>query len=40
MSDALGLKVSIDHRGEGGVLHIEYSDLDQLEEVVRRLEKE
>ena len=39
VSDALGLNVSISHKGEGGVLHIEYGDLEQLEEVLRRLEK-
>ena len=39
VSDALGLNVSIDHKGEGGVLHIEYKDLEQLEEVLRRLER-
>lgn len=37
LSDALGLKVAIDHRGEGGSVTIRYSDLDQLDEVVRRL---
>jgi ParB family chromosome partitioning protein len=39
VSDALGLQVSIDHRGDGGVLHVHYRDLDQLEEVLRRLER-
>ena len=39
VSDALGLNVSIDHRGKGGVLHIEYKDLEQLEDVLRRLER-
>ncbi len=39
VSDALGLNVSIDHRGEGGVLHLEYKDLEQLEDVLRRLER-
>ena len=28
-----------DDKGEGGVLHIEYSDLEQLEDVLRRLER-
>jgi ParB family transcriptional regulator, chromosome partitioning protein len=37
MSDALGLDVSIDHRGEGGTLQIKYKDLDQLDAVVRKL---
>jgi len=39
VSDALGLTVKIHHRGEGGVLHVQYRDLDQLEEVLRRLER-
>jgi ParB family chromosome partitioning protein len=38
VSDALGLQVSVDHRGEGGILHIHYRDLDQLDDVLRRLE--
>jgi len=39
VSDALGLKVSVEHRGGEGVLHIHYSDLEQLDEVLRRLER-
>lgn len=39
VSDMLGLDVSIDHRGETGVLHVRYRSLDQLEEVLRRLER-
>src|SRR5436190_2427304 len=39
VSDALGLSVAIDHRGEGGVLRIHYRSLDQLDDVLRRLEK-
>jgi len=39
VGDALGLKVSVDHRGEAGVLHIHYASLDQLDEVLRRLER-
>jgi ParB family chromosome partitioning protein len=38
LSDALGLEVTIDHRGEGGVLQIKYKDLDQLDAVLRKLE--
>jgi ParB family chromosome partitioning protein len=38
VADALGLQVSVDHRGQGGILHIHYRDLDQLDEVLRRLE--
>jgi ParB family chromosome partitioning protein len=39
VSDALGLAVTIDHRGDSGVLHVHYRSLDQLDDVVRRLEK-
>jgi ParB family chromosome partitioning protein len=37
VSDALGLAVNIDHRDSGGIVHIRYRDLDQLDEIVRRL---
>jgi ParB family chromosome partitioning protein len=37
LSDALGLVVSIDHRGEGGVVSIRYRDLDQLDDLEQRL---
>ena len=39
VSNTLGLTVTVDHRSRGGVLHIHYRSLDQLEEVLRRLEK-
>jgi ParB family chromosome partitioning protein len=39
LSDALGLAVDIEHRGKGGVLRIRYRDVEQLDEVVRRLER-
>ena len=39
LSDALGLAVTIDAKGESGVVQVKYSDLDQLDEVIRRLEK-
>jgi ParB family transcriptional regulator, chromosome partitioning protein len=39
ISDALGLAVSIDHGNSGGTVHIRYRDLDQLDEIVRRLGK-
>jgi ParB family transcriptional regulator, chromosome partitioning protein len=39
VSDALGLVVSVDHRGKWGILHIHYRDLEQLEDVLRKLEK-
>jgi len=38
LSDVLGLTVAIDHRGQGGVLTIRYRGLEQLDEVIRRLE--
>jgi ParB family transcriptional regulator, chromosome partitioning protein len=39
VSDALGLAVSVDHRDPGGTVLIRYRDLDQLDEIVRRLDK-
>ena len=39
LSNTLGLAVSIDHRGNGGVLHVRYRTLEQLDDVIRRLEK-
>src|SRR5690349_2980307 len=38
ISDILGLKVSVDHRNPGGTVQIKYSDLDQLDDILRRLE--
>jgi ParB family chromosome partitioning protein len=40
LSNALGLTVTIDHRSKGGALHVQYRSLDQLDEVVRRLERD
>ncbi len=39
LSAALGMKVSIDHKpgGEAGVLTVKYKDLEQLDELCRRL---
>jgi ParB family chromosome partitioning protein len=39
LADALGLAVSVDNRSRGGALTIRYRSLDQLDEVVRRLER-
>ncbi len=40
VSDALGLNVSVDHRIDGGgTVHIKYRDLDQLDEIMKRLAK-
>src|ERR1700758_2762431 len=38
VSDALGLAVNIDHRDPGGTVNIRYRDLDQLDEIVNKLE--
>ena len=37
LSDALGLDVTIEHRGKAGVVSVRYRNLEQLDEVVRRL---
>jgi ParB family transcriptional regulator, chromosome partitioning protein len=38
ISNALGLNVQIEHRGErGGIVKIEYKTLEQLDEIIRRL---
>jgi ParB family chromosome partitioning protein len=39
LSDALGLVVSIEARGERGVVSIRFGNLDQLDDLVQRLEK-
>ena len=39
VSDALGLAVTIDDRNGAGVLRVQYRDLDQLDDVIRRLER-
>ena len=39
LSDALGLTVSVDHKGDSGTLHIKYKDLDQLDAVLHKLER-
>ena len=39
VSNALGLTVTIDHRSKGGVLQVSYHTLEQLDDVVRRLER-
>jgi ParB family chromosome partitioning protein len=36
----LGLVVGIEHRGKGGQLRIRYRTLDQLDDVIRRLESQ
>jgi ParB family chromosome partitioning protein len=37
MSQRLGLQVTIRARGQGGELAIQYSSLDQLDDVIQRL---
>jgi ParB family chromosome partitioning protein len=40
VSDALGLDVTVDHKGDaGGTLSIHYSNLEQLDDVLQRLER-
>ena len=39
VSDALGLKVTVSHRDPGGSVQINYRNLDQLDEVMKRLAK-
>ncbi|MBV9563901.1 MAG: ParB/RepB/Spo0J family partition protein [Bradyrhizobium sp.] len=39
VSDALGLSVSVNHRDPGGSVQINYRNLEQLDEVMRRLER-
>ncbi|NEW89597.1 MULTISPECIES: ParB/RepB/Spo0J family partition protein [Rhodopseudomonas] len=38
LSDALGMKVTIDDHEGAGALQIRYADLDQLDDIIRRLE--
>jgi ParB family chromosome partitioning protein len=40
VSDALGLVVSVDHRDGWGILHVHYRDLEQLDDIIRRLERQ
>jgi ParB family transcriptional regulator, chromosome partitioning protein len=37
LSDAMGLKVTVDHRDAGGTVHIHYRNLEQFDEIVRRI---
>ena len=38
ISDALGLAVTVDHKNPGGVVQIRYRDLEQLDEILKRLD--
>jgi len=40
LSDATGLTVTIDQRGDGGTISVRYSTLEQLDDIIRRLERE
>lgn len=40
MTNELGMKLSIDQRGEGGRLSVDYKDLDQLDELLARLRQD
>ena len=37
VGDILGLNVKVDHKGPSGTMHIKYRDLEQLDEILRRL---
>jgi ParB family chromosome partitioning protein len=39
VSDALGLSVRVNHRDPGGTVQVSYRNLEQLDEVMRRLAK-
>jgi ParB family chromosome partitioning protein len=39
LGDALGLTITVDHRDPGGSVTVQYKTLEQLDEVVRRLER-
>ena len=38
VGDILGLSVKVDHKGPSGMMHIKYRDLEQLDEILRRLD--
>jgi ParB family transcriptional regulator, chromosome partitioning protein len=38
VGDILGLDVRVDHKGPDGTMHIKYRDLEQLDEILRRLD--
>ncbi|ETR77795.1 chromosome partitioning protein ParB [Afipia sp. P52-10] len=38
ISDVLGLKVSVEHKDPGGTVRIRYRDLDQLDDILKRLD--
>ena len=40
MTDTIGMIVSVEHKGKGGVLRVSYRTLEQLDELCRRLKQE
>ena len=40
MTDTIGMIVSIEHKGRGGTLRVDYRTLEQLDELCRRLKDE
>lgn len=40
MTDTIGMIVSVEHKGKGGVLRVNYRSLEQLDELCRRLKQE
>ena len=40
MTNTLGMRLTIDQRGEGGRLSVDYKDLDQLDELLARLRQD
>ncbi|CCV04289.1 Chromosome-partitioning protein parB [Mesorhizobium metallidurans STM 2683] len=40
MTDTIGMIVSIEHKGKGGMIHVSYRTLEQLDELCRRLKQE
>ena len=39
MAEILGLKVTVDARGEGGAVTIHYRSLEQLDDIISRLSR-
>ena len=39
VGDILGLDVKVDHKGPDGTMHIKYRDLEQLDDILRRLDR-
>jgi ParB family chromosome partitioning protein len=40
MTDTIGMIVTIEHKGKGGALRVNYRSLEQLDELCRRLKDE